>query len=83
MINILHHTITAAQRAGAYITALVAFVLGAAPVPALARVNSRRGATFIEYALLAAVALVVFVLFRTQLSSMFTSLLERLRVALS
>lgn len=49
-----------------------------------ARVSTRRGraATFIEYALLAAVALVVVVIFRTQLTSIFTSLMDNLRDAI-
>lgn len=53
------------------------------PAPALVRVRSRRAATFVEYALLAAVALAIFVIFRSQLSSMFSSLMDRLRTALS
>lgn len=58
---------------------------GVEAAPALVRVGTRRhrAATFIEYALLAAVALAVVVIFRTQLSSIFSGLMDRLRSAVS
>lgn len=43
---------------------------------------SARGVTFIEYALLAAVAVFVAWIFRTQLSSIFTTFLGRLGVSI-
>lgn len=42
-------------------------------------VVAARGVTFIEYALLAAIAVFIAWLFRTQLQSIFTSLLSKLR----
>lgn len=42
-----------------------------------------RGVTFIEYALLAAIAVVVGFLFRSQLTSMFTTLLNNISGGLS
>jgi Flp pilus assembly pilin Flp len=65
----------------AFITRLCGFTTPTAIRVPVARRG--RGATFIEYALLAAVALVVVVIFRTQLSSIFTSLMDRLRSATS
>ena len=44
--------------------------------------RARRGATFIEYALLAGIALVLFFVFRTGLSGIFDSLLQSIRDAL-
>ena len=44
--------------------------------------RSRRGATFIEYALLAGIALVLFFVFRTGLSGIFDTLLQSIRDAL-
>jgi Flp pilus assembly pilin Flp len=83
MIETLSRTITtAATKVAVVISTFVAQLAAPAPTPALARTRSRRAATFVEYALLAAVALVIFVVFRTQLSSMFSSLMDRLRTAL-
>ncbi len=69
------------------VATIVAFItrLFTPAAPAMLRVETARrsrGATFIEYALLAAVALVVVVIFRTQLSSIFTSLMNNLRSAI-
>jgi len=57
------------------------FNLEAKPQLSLARVSTsnRRGATFIEYALLAAIALFVFFIFRTILADIFTNLLNNIR----
>ena len=67
-------------------TALMA-ALTAAPVlelaPAGAGSRTRRAATFIEYALLAGIALVLFFLFRSQLSNIFGDLFDRIADAIS
>lgn len=65
------------------ISFLQRLVTGATLQPAVVPVRrSRRAATFIEYALLASVALILVVIFRTQLSSIFTSLMNNLRGAI-
>lgn len=46
-------------------------------------VRSTRAVTFIEYAILAAIAVVIGILFRTQLSSLFNRLFERLNGAIN
>ena len=65
-------------------TAIMA-TLTTAPVldPAAAGTRTRRAATFIEYALLAGIALVLFFLFRTQLSNIFGDLFDRIADAIA
>ena len=50
---------------------------------AQSRLATRRGAGFLEYALLGAVAIVLFVIFRDQLSGVMETLINRVRNAVN
>ncbi len=67
--------------------ALWTALMGLAVSPVLATVpaqsRTRRAATFIEYSLLAAIALVLFFLMRNQLSNIFGNLFDRIADAIS
>jgi Flp pilus assembly pilin Flp len=66
-----------------FTTLLVARVATPAVLQPATAGRTRRAATFIEYALLAGIALVLFFLFRSQLSNIFGDLFDRISDAIS